>query len=260
MWSVAWRHKGGLRSLPWTRPLGSTRKVSEISDYIGEALRDTKDGYVRGILSSPSLPYLSRHATLLFATIQNRQWVILGEPGAISRAGRKVGATKVFQARAPEPLGTDSHTVKRMLTPDWAPKCFVLFCISWWGTLQLIESEMFSDSSVVPSFLVRRVENESFPCMHNLDERTRQVWRENSRRVRTYEKNSRCCLPIGQNNIKPFLCPIRSQHSLDRLEMVRWESVPRSSSVDWCEGDGTFGGRKRRCFRYTQNYLRFSFI
>ena len=29
--------------------------VSEISDYIGEALRDTKDGYVRGILSSPSL-------------------------------------------------------------------------------------------------------------------------------------------------------------------------------------------------------------
>ena len=72
---------------------------------------------------------------------------------------------------------------------------------------------MFSDSSVVPSFLVRRVENENFPCMHNLDERTRQVWRENSRRVRTYEKNSRCCLPIGQNNVKPFLCPIRSQHS-----------------------------------------------
>ena len=105
---------------------------------------------------------------------------------------------------------------------------------------------MFSDSSVVPSFLVRSVENESFPCMHNLDERTRQVWRENSRHVRTYEKNWRCCLPIGQNNIKPFLCPIRSQHSLDRLEMVRWESVPRSSSVDWCEGD--FWKKKEKMF------------
>ena len=36
----------------------------------------------------------------------------------------------------------------------------------------------------------------------------------------------RCCSPIGHNNTKHFLCPIRSQHSLDRLEMVRWESVP----------------------------------
>ena len=27
------------------------------------------------------------------------------------------------------------------------------------------------------------------------------------------------------------MCPIRSQHSLDRLEMVRWESVPRGSSA-----------------------------
>ena len=29
-------------------------------------------------------------------------------------------------------------------------------------------------------------------------------------------------VPIGHNNNKHFLCPIRSQHSLDRLEMVRW--------------------------------------
>ena len=28
-----------------------------------------------------------------------------------------------------------------------------------------------------------------------------------------------------------FLCPIRSQYSLDRLEMFRWESVPRGSSA-----------------------------
>ena len=41
----------------------------------------------------------------------------------------------------------------------------------------------------------------------------------------------RCCSPIGQNNTKHFLCPIRSQHSLDCLEMVRWESVPRGSSA-----------------------------
>ena len=30
----------------------------------------------------------------------------------------------------------------------------------------------FPESSVVPSFLVREVENESFPCTHNLGERT----------------------------------------------------------------------------------------
>ena len=45
--------------------------------------------------------------------------------------------------------------------------------------------------------------------------------RVNSRRVR----NSL------HNNTKHFLCPIRGQHSLDRLEMVRWESVPRGSSA-----------------------------
>ena len=41
----------------------------------------------------------------------------------------------------------------------------------------------------------------------------------------------RCCSPIGHNNTKQFLCPIRSQYSLDRLEMVLWESVPRGSST-----------------------------
>ena len=29
-------------------------------------------------------------------------------------------------------------------------------------------------------------------------------------------------VPIGHNNNKHFFCPIRSQHSLDRLKMVRW--------------------------------------
>ena len=36
--------------------------------------------------------------------------------------------------------------------------------------LLLIASERFFDLSVVPSFLVRTVENESFPCTHKLGE------------------------------------------------------------------------------------------
>ena len=39
-----------------------------------------------------------------------------------------------------------------------------------------------------------------------------------------------CCSSIGHNNTKHSLCLIRNQHSLDHLEMVRWESVPRGSS------------------------------
>ena len=49
---------------------------------------------------------------------------------------------------------------------------------------------VFFDSSVVPLFPVRKVENKSFPCTHKLGERTGQVWRGNSGRVRTHEKNS----------------------------------------------------------------------
>ena len=41
----------------------------------------------------------------------------------------------------------------------------------------------------------------------------------------------RCCSPIGHHNTKHFLCPIRSQHLLDHLEMVQWKSVPRGFSV-----------------------------
>ena len=55
----------------------------------------------------------------------------------------------------------------------------------------LIASERFFDSSVVPSFLVRKVENGSFPCTHKRGERTGQLWRHNTRRARTHENNSR---------------------------------------------------------------------
>ena len=38
----------------------------------------------------------------------------------------------------------------------------------------------------------------------------------------------RYCSPIGYNNTYHFLFSVRNQHSLCRLEMVRWESVPRA--------------------------------
>ena len=82
---------------------------------------------------------------------------ILGDPGAVSRVGRK-GATKVFkygrkhprrprdsqsgrekrrdesfQVRAKEPLGTDSHLASSKNSSGWRlligyKKCFVLLC------------------------------------------------------------------------------------------------------------------------------------
>ena len=55
------------------------------------------------------------------------------------------------------------------------------------------------------------------------------MWWDNSCRVRTHEKNSGNCLPIGHNNTKHFLCPIRSRHPLEFLEKIRWELVPRGS-------------------------------
>ena len=92
--------------------------------------------------------------------------------------------------------------------------------------LLLKASQTVFKSSVVPSFQVRKVENKSFPCSHKLGELTGQVWRDNSRRVRTHEKNSgetvrRLGTIIGHNNTRHFLCPIRSQHPLEFLEIVR---------------------------------------
>ena len=44
----------------------------------------------------------------------------------------------------------------------------------------------------------------------------------------------RNCSPIGHNNTKHFLCPIRSRHPLEFLEIARWESVPRGSfALTW---------------------------
>ena len=55
---------------------------------------------------------------------------ILGDPGAVSRVGKK-GAKKVFK-HGQKSLWVPTHqiisnqTVKRMLAPDWAQKTFVL--------------------------------------------------------------------------------------------------------------------------------------
>ena len=54
---------------------------------------------------------------------------------------------------------------------------------------------------------------------------------QSGRDKRRNERFQAQAVPIRHNNNKHFLCPIRSQHSLDRLEMVRWESVPRGSSA-----------------------------
>ena len=45
------------------------------------------------------------------------------------------------------------------------------------------------------------------------------------------EGTQKMCSPIGHNNTKHFLYPIRSRHPLEFVEMVRWESVPRGSSA-----------------------------
>ena len=49
------------------------------------------------------------------------------------------------------------------------------------------------------------------------------------RLIFTPKELRRNCSPIGHNNTKHFLCPIRSQHPLEFLEIARWESVPRGS-------------------------------
>ena len=47
----------------------------------------------------------------------------------------------------------------------------------------------------------------------------------------------RNCSPIGPNNTKHFLWPIRSRHPLQFLQIVRWESVPRGSFARFSRPD-----------------------
>ena len=92
--------------------------------------------------------------------------------------------------------------------------------------LLLIASETFFYSSLVPSFLVRKVENESFPCTHKLGERTGQLWRDNSRRVRTQEKNSgETVRRLGTIIIQSIFCA-QSIASI-RLTVWKWSGESR---------------------------------
>ena len=65
----------------------------------------------------------------------------------------------------------------------------------------------------------------------------RQTSRHRDNIAVVYENTKRTqemCSPIRHNNTKHFLCPIRSRHPLEFLEMVRWESVPRGSfALTW---------------------------
>ena len=77
------------------------------------------------------------------------------------------------------------------------------------------------------------ISNWKFPdCVHFLGAWARQAVIETITVVYEHTKRTQeLCSPIGHNNAKHFLCPIRSRHPLEFLEMVRSESVPRGSSA-----------------------------
>ena len=75
------------------------------------------------------------------------------------------------------------------------------------------------------------ISNWKFPdCVHFFGAWARQAVIETIAVVYEHTKRTQeMCSPIGHNNTKHFLCPIRSRHPLEFLEIVRWESVPRGS-------------------------------
>ena len=58
------------------------------------------------------------------------------------------------------------------------------------------------------------------------------MWQDNTELLCTNSRKElkRNCSPIGHNNTKHFLCPIRSWHPLEFLEIARRELVPRALS------------------------------
>ena len=89
------------------------------------------------------------------------------------------------------------------------------------GTLLVVKQQRIFASGKI-DFSSR---NESSPCTHNIGDRTGQVWQNSTESCTNSRKElRRCCLPIGHHNTKQFLCPIRSQHSLDHLEQWPGES------------------------------------
>ena len=84
-------------------------------------------------------------------------------------------------------------------------------------------------------FLVRKVENKSFPCTQKLRERTGQVWRDNSRRVRTLEKNSG---ETGTYSMYTFnILPLTLKKKMF-MTVIQKQNAPLAFSVDhliWVE-------------------------
>ena len=82
------------------------------------------------------------------------------------------------------------------------------------GMVLLIASERFPESSVIHSFLVSKVENESFPCTRNVrtyvnepDQYNNIVRRDNSSRVRTHEKSQAMLFAGCAQKYKAFFVP-----------------------------------------------------
>ena len=117
---------------------------------------------------------------------------------------------------------------------------------------------VFFKSSVVPLFLVGKVENKSFPCTHKLGERTGQVWRDNSCRVRTHEKNSGETVRRLGTIIQSIFCAqsgagirlnfwkwsVESRYPgalSPKLENFRPAFSPEPTDSPWVSEDGIFG-------------------
>ena len=132
----------------------------------------------------------------------HRPSIVLGDPGAVSRVGRK-GRTKVFKY-------------------GW--KSWSLYF--WKSVFRFrTDSILKLDGNFISNW-------KFLDCVHFFGARARQGVIETIAVVyELLKRTQEMCSPIGHNNTKHFLCPIRSRHPLEFLEIVRWESVPRGSSA-----------------------------
>ena len=83
----------------------------------------------------------------------------------------------------------------------------------------------FSESSIVPSFLFREAESESFPCEYTRTTLVNEPDKYGEIIAVVYEQMKRTQEMLfadwAQKYKGFFLCPIRSRHPFEFLEMVR---------------------------------------
>ena len=117
-------------------------------------------------------------------------------------------------------------------------------------TVNKVHTDIFYLKSLFVTLYITRVQWKLYVCMYvcmyveaiglrSFISFFGQVWWDSSRRVRTHEKNSKYVVrPWGAiHNI--FLCPIRSQHSLDRAwKLYVAPFVPTRLTVPWSLGLG----------------------